>query len=40
LAAARFIAADITSAGCIKLHCRKKKLEVDKYPQILSSVVV
>lgn len=32
--------ADITSAGCIKLHWRKKNLEVDKFPQILSSLVV
>ena len=39
-AAARFIVADVTAAGCIKLQWRKKKLEVDKCPQILSSVIV
>lgn len=39
-AAACFIVADVTSAGCIKLHWRKKKLEVDKFSQIWSSVVV
>lgn len=39
-AAARSIVADITSAGYIKLRWRKKKLKVDKFPQILSSLVV
>lgn len=39
-AAAHSIVAHITSAGYIKLHWIKKKLEVDKFPQILSPVAV